>query len=350
MTAARKKRWFKMFGVGCVALAVVVLALPVWFPWLLRPVLARFGVAFVSYERIGYTRFALTQVRGDFPGARFSGERVEGFLPPRWLWRRYASSPGEDAFLTVAGWRIDVEPGRGVRRGGSSGAPDSTFAVIEEIGRALPAVRAWIPVTHWTDGRIAWGSNPVLIAQSDWRGGRLTTRLRSLNPPETILFDGDFSEGPGNGIGFEAESFGMTGRIRLSRGSDLWQGAGELKWEGNRVELEAVFGSKGWWPKKAGLKSDHFRVPARLVALDGYEDPTGSFELEWRDEHFKLQASARATPRVTQTALFPPLDMTLIARGDPRSVTLDKFRISSPAVQAELSDPIGLDRSGRNLS
>src|ERR1044071_618130 len=122
MTAARKKRWFRMFGVGCLALAVVVLALPVWFPWLLRPVLARFGVAFVSYERIGYTRFALTQVRGEFPGARFSGERVEGFLPPRWLWRRYASSPGEDAFLTVAGWRIDVEPGRGGRSGGGGPA------------------------------------------------------------------------------------------------------------------------------------------------------------------------------------------------------------------------------------
>src|SRR2546427_6411090 len=42
--------------------------------WVLRPVLARFGVGFDSYDRIGYTRFALTNVRGQFRNARFSSK------------------------------------------------------------------------------------------------------------------------------------------------------------------------------------------------------------------------------------------------------------------------------------
>ena len=48
---------FKVLGVACLVLVVIALALPVWFPWVLRPVLAHFGVGFDSYERIGYTQF-----------------------------------------------------------------------------------------------------------------------------------------------------------------------------------------------------------------------------------------------------------------------------------------------------
>ena len=59
MTAgvSRKKRWLKVLGFGFLAIAVVALALPVWFPWVFRPVLARLGIRFDAYERVGYTRY-----------------------------------------------------------------------------------------------------------------------------------------------------------------------------------------------------------------------------------------------------------------------------------------------------
>src|SRR5213592_3069880 len=107
---SRKKRLFKILGVACLVVVVIGLALPVWFPWVLRPGLAHFGVGFDSYERIGYTQFALTNVRAEFPNARFTGKRIVGFLLPRWLWRRYSGGSDEEYLLTVAAWSFQIRP------------------------------------------------------------------------------------------------------------------------------------------------------------------------------------------------------------------------------------------------
>src|SRR6266567_5957000 len=106
MTAirSRMKRLFKVLGVACLVVVVIALALPVWFPWVLRPGLTRFGVGFDSYERISYTRFALTNVRGQFGNARFDSKRIVGSLPPRWLWRHYTSGSVEEHLLMVTAW------------------------------------------------------------------------------------------------------------------------------------------------------------------------------------------------------------------------------------------------------
>src|SRR5947199_10486991 len=128
MTAARsrKKRLSKILGLPCLFVVAVVLALPVWFPWLLRPVLARFGVGFDSYERIGYTRFALTNVRGQFGNARFNSKRIMSSLPPGWLWRRYSGGSDGEHLLTVTAWHLQIQPDGKPQRTGSS---VSAFAV-----------------------------------------------------------------------------------------------------------------------------------------------------------------------------------------------------------------------------
>src|SRR5438105_3602971 len=144
MTAgvSRKKRWLKVLGFGFLGIAFIALVLPVWFPWVLRPVLARLGFRFDACERVGYTRFALTNVRGDFQNGRFQAERIVGLLPPEWVWRRYSRNSGEEPFLTAAHWTVHLEHAGKVR--GSAAAPDSAFAVAEAIRGALPAWRSWL--------------------------------------------------------------------------------------------------------------------------------------------------------------------------------------------------------------
>src|SRR5437867_2485590 len=136
MTAIRyrMKRLFKVLGVACLVLVVIALALPVWFPWVLRPGLAHFGVGFGSYERIGYNQFALTNVRAEFPNARFDSKRIVGSLPPRWLWRRYSRGSDEEPLLTVTAWNLQIQPGGMPQRTGSS---DSAFAVAAAINGKL---------------------------------------------------------------------------------------------------------------------------------------------------------------------------------------------------------------------
>ncbi len=337
---------FKALGFVVLGIVVVALTLPVWFPWVLRPVLAQFGVRFASYERLGYTRFALAGVRANFGNTRFNSDRITGLLPPRWLWRRYSRNAGGEPFLTVARWdlQIESEGQRQPRR--STTSPGSTFAVAEKINRALPAWRTWLPAAQLTGGRVGIGSNEVKIAAVEWHRGKLTATVESLNLREMFIVTGDFSGAPPYAVSLEAKSSGATCRLRLWRATDQWQAAGEVNWQSNRVELEAAFGRDGWWPKRAGLKSESFRVPAKLLPVGGYDDPTGAFAFEWRDGRFHLEGSAHATPRAADPAFSPPLELNLSARGDPDSVVLEKLRITSPALQAELSDPIGLNRAG----
>ena len=345
--ASRKKKWFRVLGLGCLVIVVIALALPVWSPWVLRPVLAHFGVRFGLYERVGYTRFRLTDVRGDFPTARFQSERIAGFLPPRWLWRRYFRGSVEEPFLTVAHWGLQIEPAGKPRQKGASTFPDSAFALAEQISGRLPAWRTWLPMAQLTEGRVQVGSKQVMVAAAEWHRGKLTAKVESSKPMETFLLNGDFSDAPPYAINLDAESSGLTCRVRLSRAAGQWQASGEMNWKSNRVELEAVFGHEGWRPKRAGLKSDHFRVPAKLLRLDGYEDPTGAFAVDLVGGRFHLEASAHAPAKNTDAAFTPPLDLDLLARGDLDSVVLEKLRITSPVIQADLSNPIGLNRSGK---
>src|ERR1041385_9127156 len=306
---SRKKRLLKILAGACVVVAVLFLALPVWFPWVLRPVLAHFGIGYDSYARLGYTRFALTNVRGQLGNTRFTGKRVAGFLPPEWFWRRYARNPDEEPWLTVTGWALQFQRAEKPERVRTANSPDSAFAVAEQINDKLPIWRAWLPAAQLRDGKVQLGSNEVRIAAVDWQRGRLRATGRSLKPAQTFVLDCDFSGTPPFSVSLDAPSSGASTRLRLSRASDQWRAAGELNWQSNRVELEAGFGHNGWWPERARLKSERVQVPARLISLAGYDDPTGAFALEWAAGHFRLEASARAIPKAADMAFSPPLEL-----------------------------------------
>ena len=144
---------------------VIALTLPLWFPWVLRPVLAHLGVGFDSYDRIGYTRFALTNVRGRFENARFHSKRIVCPLPPLWLWRRHSSGSEEEPLLTVTAWNLQMQPDGTSARTRSA---ESAFAVAEEINGKLPAWRTWLPRAQLADGKVQFGSNEVRVAAVEW--------------------------------------------------------------------------------------------------------------------------------------------------------------------------------------
>jgi translocation and assembly module TamB len=341
---SRKKRWFKVFGLACLVVGVIVLALPVWFPWVLRPALARFGVRFDAYERVGYTRFALTNVSGQFGDARFISKRILGFLPPRWLWRHYASGSDEEPFLTVMAWKLEIQPGEKPQR---TGSPDSAFALAETINDKLPAWRTWLPRAQMTDGKIQVGSNEASVATVEWHRGKLSAKGELSKLRDLFVLHCDFSGTPPYRLSIDAKLSGLTNRLELTRATDQWRATGELDWQSNRVALAAGFGRSGWWPERASLTSTNFRVPSKLLPLTGYHDLNGRFVLEWVNGRYHLEASARAMPKVADPAFAPPLELSLLARGDSDSAVLEKLRITSPAIQAELSDHIGLNRSGK---
>ena len=81
---------------GLTVISITLLGLvPLWFPWVLTPLANRYGLKFAEYERMSWTRFALTRVHGAWGGTVLEAQRVESGLPTTWLWRRFAPGRNE---------------------------------------------------------------------------------------------------------------------------------------------------------------------------------------------------------------------------------------------------------------
>ena len=141
MKAAKSRTRKLLIGVGIIAalLTVTVATLPIWFRWVLRPVLKTNGVRFESYQAIGSTRFALLGVQVEYEDARIESARLEAPLPTRWIWSRYFDNNSEQPTLQGAKWRLILKAK--TELGGSSKAPASTFEVLKNIEVILPGLR-----------------------------------------------------------------------------------------------------------------------------------------------------------------------------------------------------------------
>ncbi|MDB6110735.1 MAG: hypothetical protein JWR69_2485, partial [Pedosphaera sp.] len=67
-------------------LSILVIALPIWLPWALRPILQRNGIQYSTYERVGYGRFALRGVTFIKRKTEFKAARIEAVMPTLWVW------------------------------------------------------------------------------------------------------------------------------------------------------------------------------------------------------------------------------------------------------------------------
>src|SRR3954471_18470548 len=85
----RRRKLFRMLGVILLGLGILVLALPIWLPWVLRPILQRQGIRYATYERVGYRRFALRGVTFIKRKTEFKAARIEAVMPTLWLWHLY---------------------------------------------------------------------------------------------------------------------------------------------------------------------------------------------------------------------------------------------------------------------
>src|ERR1051325_1613181 len=103
METTRKKRRqaLRRFLWMIAGALVFVGSLPVWFPWVLKPLARFYGLDYAQYDRLGYTQFAVDQVSGRSPGLDFKARRAECVLPTTWLWRKCLGATNATRYLRV---------------------------------------------------------------------------------------------------------------------------------------------------------------------------------------------------------------------------------------------------------
>ncbi len=338
----KRKRWVRRLGWLATGLVVSILLLPLWFPWVLAPTAKRLGLRYAAYDRIGFSRFAVTAVRGEWAGIELTVGRAESVLPTTWLWRklnwRTNASPSialEDVHLNLA---------RAAPVDGQAGSAGQALDAISEIGRAL---ERWVPSAALTDGVLQVASNRVTVRSARWGGGQLEATVEAAPWRGEIEIVGRVSGKSAVHLAVRSQWQAASMEGEFLRRPDGWHGEGKLGWLTNRAEFAAQFSTNGWWPTRAQLDGRRWVIPAKLLRLDGYENLIASLSGRFVSNRFEVQATGFAHPTsIGAERGFPEATFVIGADGDPSGIRLRTLDIQSPGLSGALTNTVRLTWTG----
>lgn len=330
------RRWFITLGSLFAAGLVALLALPWWLGPVARLVAHRYHAEFSRYERLGYGRFALHDVRVAAPaGVQVEARRVETETPVRWAWHHWT---GRDAAITVGGWSVTVAPRSGPAPESKTGGARRTREILFKVAAGL---ERWAPRTDVAAGRVTWPGGGLELAAARWR-----TRTLSVDGLQV-----------GGQTGAVAATFATDGRLQVSAHplaapweveltgteADL---AGTITLWNQRATLAAHLPVTGWMPESAELTATGWTLPAEKLSLGaGYAVVRGDGRVSWREGRFETSLAFAGEARPQSPA--PPLNARVHATGDRSAVTVDLLVIDVPGLAASLDQPVVLDYQGR---
>src|SRR5437879_847580 len=139
----RHRKIWASLGIFATSLFLLVVALPLWLPWLLRPLAARSGASYAAYQREGYHRFVLQTLRYTNSSISFTADKVEAPVPTVWLWEVLVNrGTTAEPFLFASGWQLEIRSSQKDK----SRPSQSTYTNVSSILRKLETFKKWVPV------------------------------------------------------------------------------------------------------------------------------------------------------------------------------------------------------------
>ncbi|HVV73840.1 MAG TPA: hypothetical protein VHI52_20420, partial [Verrucomicrobiae bacterium] len=337
----RLRKILKAVGYLFAAALVLVLSLPLWFPWVLRPIAALGGVRYSQYQRQGYSRFQLTQVRVSTAGTQATAKTFAAPVPTAWLWRlaTETASPS-DPYVQVADWELQSRP--------STRTKKSTDAQIRLLERKIAGLTRWLPSATLSNGVVRAQGFTCPVPLLAWTGSRLRAEIQLPAPSGPVSATADFTAQSTFYVHLVAQDLHLESRATVAStfsGTDV---QAQSSWWSNRVDFSARFARAGALPASALLQAPQLRVPAQALKLPLYQDLTGGASANWTQGVFQVDLHLAAEPLSSSTN-SPPLSLELKADGTTNEVTLRTARLTSPLVSAEVSPALVLDLNHRRL-
>lgn len=349
----RKKRRLirSLLWLSGVGIFLLVL-LPVWFPWLLQPVLKRYGLRSAGYDRMGWTRFTLSGIHGEASGTKLEAQHVESVLPTTWLWRRFSDRTNNPPLLTLSDGHLMIAGATtntaAPTRPQTPGSAGETLNQISQIGMVL---QRWLPVADLTNCSITMVSNLVSIPHARWEAGRLNAVVRIPSAPGDIEVAAQLDGESALKLAADWDAYDVSLHGGFLRTNEQWLWNGELGWLTNRAEFTAQFATNGWWPEHAQVNCQRWQVPAEFLKVEGYHDLVASLTANLVSNRFDLQATGFARPsEASARSGWPAVNFSLSADGDPSGVKLHALNVQSPWLNADLTNTVGITRSGELLA
>jgi translocation and assembly module TamB len=347
----KKRRWLRvLFGLVVAGLLLLAL-LPVWFPWVLAPVAGWFGLGFAEYDRQGWTRFTLIEVRGDWNGTELEAQRVESVLPTTWLWQRWTSATNDFPLVSVTDVQLRIGVPTTNLASSRTKSPGSTGGTLDHIVRIARTLQEWLPRAELTNLTVQIESNLVSVPQAHWQAGRLQATMRIPQTRGEMEFAAHLEETRDLKFTMDWAAYETSLRGKFSHAAAGWNGLGELAWRTNRAELTAQFTTNSWWPAQAQANFRDWQIPAEFLQVEGYENLVASLTANIVSNRFEVQATGFAKPSdVAAKNGWPIVNFSFGADGSPAGVKLNLLNIQSPWLNADLTNSVGITRTGQLLA
>ncbi|MFO1450837.1 MAG: translocation/assembly module TamB domain-containing protein [Opitutaceae bacterium] len=336
------RRTFRILGLLLLAIIIAGALMPWWMGAVLHRWGPDRGLEFKDLERIGYRRFALTDVVYRRPGVTVRAARIEGEIPVVWLGHRWWGRVGP---VRVERWSVELASA--VTPAPATGA--SGWLPLQKRLRVIKeGLQRWLPVTETSEGEIKWGQQRVALAGARWEPSGHLQVTDATWRGRTASGQLDWTTGDVLDLTLRENGAGAPSITLLSRGAVL---TGTVTIWNNTVSLSSTHAAEGWLPREARIEAPHGIVPAeRLHLAPAYSAAEGSFALTWLEGRLALRAEARATPTTEGEGAAPPLNLTVRAQGDRESVQIEQLEVVAPGVTARLSQPFVIAQGGAWVS
>ncbi|HEX5221535.1 MAG TPA: translocation/assembly module TamB domain-containing protein [Verrucomicrobiae bacterium] len=329
------------------AIVLALVALPLWFPWLLRPVLNHYGLRYGAYERTSYSRFALKDVDAQWGGTRLTAKRFDCVLPTTWVVKKLNGATNAAPFFVLREGELLVQAS-GESKDESSGGFDKT---LDEVVDAAEILDRFSPIAELTNCRIVIQTNLVLLPRAEWRAHKLNAIAQLPDRDGEGLLAGDFSDSRTPGIAATWNAYGLEAHVNFTNAAAGWMAGGSAAWFSNRATFTAQFPTNGWWPSQGRIESAQLTIPAEQLRLRGYEDLTAAVAVTLVSNRFDIEMSGALRPESVFAANgFPEGKFELAASGDTESVSVREFWIEAPWLRAELASAIGVTWRGELMA
>lgn len=332
------RRVVKIFACLIAGLLVLAATLPLWLGGLLTLVKGPLGLQYGRYERVGYARFALRDVRYQRTDVVVTVGWIEAATPLLYGWRHLR---GEASPVFVNDWRVEVK--RGVK---SSPGPKLGWQTLRILlFKIMDAVGLWLPEARVETGEVIFPGGRIGLSVGNWRDRVLQV--------EGLAWGGHSFQGA---VGFISREDLI--RLRLatekngvqleleSRGAKV---IGTAHWVEQPVTIAALFADRGWLPVEAQAVAENWVIDGQKLRLDAaYKAVRGSGRIDWRNEGFVIDLTSKAEPLPGEKA--PELELAVHGRGNMDTLTIETLHAAIPGLKADLSEPVRLSRDGQLLS
>jgi len=319
----RARKILRILGAIILLLAVIVVALPVWFPWILRPAAKKFGATHSQFQREGYARFRLNRFSFTNSAGRFEAQQVRALVPTVWVWRRFFG-PKSESFLEINSWKYTALERQSAQR-------DSASSNFQNAMSHAATVRLWLPMAKATNGVVFARNWSVEIPEANWSDGKLSARANLPKAKSWLIIAS--AEASGLNLKLDSDALDIRATATIAAADETLNLESAVHWLTNRIDLRAEFPGDGPLPRTASARAESFSIPARLLKLGQYKDLVGSLRADWTTNQFTVDLTAKAFP---QTTNLPAIDVEVRASGDTNSARIDSAKISAPWLRAEL--------------